>query len=208
MRSTLRRLLPLGLLLGLVGCMPALRPTVAGTADLQPGQAVVVGRVYLNPPFKTGEQKIAWGIGMDLFTKAYLICGDAPWGDKVLPSDDDTSIMAGSIQTPWNQWFFARFDPQPAYIQMLMYYTDVDAQLTGMHTGVTNYRRAYLGAELKLDLKPGDQVVYIGTLVFSRDEFNRLTGLKVYDDLANAMPEIKRRLGGVQVRKALAQKNF
>ncbi len=190
--------------LALGGCMPGVRSMAEGPGDLNSDETVVVGRAYLSPPFRQGEQKIAWGIGMEHFKNAFLAVGEAPWGDQPFPSGDSWGPLKGAVETPFNQWFMARFPRKPFYVQMLMYYPDVEAILTGAHTGVVDQRRAYLPSDLKVDLKPDDQVVFIGTLVYQRNAFNQPMGVKVYGDLKDALPTIRAKLGTDKVRVALA----
>jgi hypothetical protein len=184
--------------------MPSFRPTVSGPGDAAGDEVIVVGRVYLDPPFREGEQKIAWGIGMDFFRNAYLGTGDTPWGRQELPDGDSKGILDDSIQVPFNQWFFARFPKRDFYVRMLMYYPDVESVLTGVHSAVLDQRRAYLVSDLKVDVKPTDSVIFIGTLIYQRDDFNNLKGVKVYGDLKTAASAMQKRLGSSQARVSLA----
>jgi hypothetical protein len=192
----------------LAGCAPSLRPQAAGLDQVGEDEVVVVGRVYLNPPLANGQQKVQWGIGMGFFHHPYLVLGDAPWGDRELPQGSDLKPFNGSVQTDWNQWFFARLPRKDFWVQMLIYFTDVsdDLDCAACHTANFNWQRAYLPVEQRVTVQASDKVLFIGTYVFYRDEFNHPRGVRVYGDLKDAAPLIQARFGGAPVRVALPAK--
>jgi hypothetical protein len=57
----------------------------------------------------------------------------------------------------------------------------------------------------RVDIRPGDRAVYIGTIQYYRDEFFSTEKVVVKDDYAAANAEFQRRFGrGVTLRRALA----
>lgn len=213
MRATFRRrwglAAGLGALALLSACIPpSYRPPVDSLDQVGADEVVVAGRVYLNPPLQKGEQRIQkWGIDMGVFHHAYLRLAERPWGDKDYPEGTALGPLDGSIQTDWNQWFFVRMPRHDFYIQMLTYYTDVSTSLNcaSCHTVASDFRRAYMPADLKVSVQPSDRVIFIGSLVFYRDEFNHPMGLRAIDDLARIQGLVTQRFG-VPARLALPQK--
>ena len=201
--------LALAALAFLPGCGPSFRIPADHMDDVAADEVAVVGRVYLNPPLGKGEQNVQWGIGMDWFRYAYLVLAPGPLGDKELPSSGtDLSPLEGAVQASWNQWFFVRMPRKDFYVQMLAYFTDVTSRLdcASCHTATSNWNRAYLPLDEVVRVRPDDRVLFIGSLVFYRDEFNRPRGVRAVNDVAKAGPYIRARFGSAPLRVALPEK--
>lgn len=54
--------------------------------------------------------------------------------------------------------------------------------VTGGELFVTTTKRAYFPGGLKVDVRPDDRAVYIGTIVYHRDEFFNVTKVTIEDD--------------------------
>ncbi len=189
-------------LLGLSACsIPNIRPEAKNAGDIGQGEVVVVGSVVLDPAMGPDEQVIARGINMDQMKYAALAFGPGPYQGEDEPG---MGVYEGAISVPFGAFFFSKFDPEPITLRMLIYTTSYSVQASGRHNVSSDWRRAFMPANRKLDLRDGDQVVYIGKLVFKRDEFNSPKGLVVLDEYDRALPAIRKRFGhGVKVRKAL-----
>ena len=100
---------------------------------------------------------------------------------------------------PLGQTFFVRSRAAPFYV------------LGGMlilEMGGSRVDRAYFPGGLKVEVKPGDRAVYIGTLRYHRDEFFEVSKTVVVDDYAGASAEFVRRFGdGQGLRKSLMKRN-
>jgi hypothetical protein len=91
------------------------------------------------------------------------------------------------------------------WVQMLIYFTDVTDSLdcASCHSANFNWQRAYLPVEQRVTVQPSDKVIFIGTYVFYRDEFNHARGVRVHGDLKDAAALIQARFGAAPVRVAL-----
>jgi hypothetical protein len=194
----MRRLLVLlALSTALAGCcIPSMRPTVESMDDLGDGQAAVVGKLVMDPPFTENEKDMhtnggAFVIGADRITKnLWVIVGPEKRDPKDQP---EPSEMGGSLETPWNKLFFSRFNAGKNVLQTVIVAMTLD-------------QNAYFPLNLKLDVRQEDEVVYIGTIILKRDDYSNPTGMSVRDDSESATPAIRKKFGSkVKIRKALAK---
>jgi hypothetical protein len=180
-----------------------MRPTVNSIEELGNGQAVVVGRVKLVPPIGKDEV-LTKGIiiGKDrMKNHVFLAVGPKPY---VMEGTPDNSVYEGAIETPWNELFFSRFDSGNQYLQMAMY----TLVMTTSSDGGGDFQRGFLVSNLKLNVKKEDEVVYIGTIVLYRNDFNQLEKVQVLDESDYAYKEIRERFGRkTMIRKALAARS-
>lgn len=59
----------------------------------------------------------------------------------------------------------------------------------------------------KLDIKPSDKAIYIGKIVYKRDDFNSVVDMKLVDDYTNATKQFKKKFGSqTKLRKSLIKK--
>lgn len=200
------RLAALALFMAGMSCcsIPSMRPDIEDFADLCEGCVVVVGRARLDPPLGKDEATIQKGIGTEkLKSTVFLLTGFEPYSKRGEPSNDD---LNDAIEVGWGKLFFSEFDPEPHYLHMGMFWLDLHTVMSGPQ-GRASYSvdsRAYMPANLKLDIRKGDQVVYIGTIKFKRDDFNAPQGLTIIDDSEKDYAKIKERFGNrVRIRKAL-----
>lgn len=74
----------------------------------------------------------------------------------------------------------------------------------GSNTG-RGWSTALLPGHLRVDLRPGDSAVYIGTIQYFRDEFFEITRLVIKDDYERARAGFTKKFGNrVALRRALA----
>ncbi len=65
-------------------------------------------------------------------------------------------------------------------------------------------RKVVFPIRYRLDVKPEDRAIYIGTLRFHRDEFGSVTKVELLDQYEQAMDDYRSRFGnGPRPRKAL-----
>lgn len=197
----LRWLLALGVALLLSACVPATRiKTVAAAADLPPGQTLLVGRIELDPPLAPGEQKLSERYA-GFERTALVILGDEPREMPRLSLGD----LSQRIDAPLGRHFFVAHPSQPFYIlkSWIVMYARIEVQSGANLPADTN---APLHGQFRVDVRPGDRAVYIGTIRYHRDEFFSTTRVEVRDDHAAAQAEFQRRFGpGMSLRKSLAQ---
>jgi len=191
-------------LLSLSGCCmaPTRRTEIEDLSQLKPGQVVVVGRVVLDPPLSRKEQHITKGIGTEEFKgSAVLYFGEQPYTKEEKPGMSD---MNGYVMVPFNGLFYAAFDPWDHYFQMMSYLLDLSMHMSGPQ-GRQSYSTmewAYFPLNRKMTINEGDQVIYIGTVQFKRDDFNSPKGVSFVDHSEYDYGEIKKRFGkNVKIRK-------
>jgi hypothetical protein len=191
-----------GVAAALPGCysiqeLPASELPAAGAR-----QVMVVGRIEVVPQLRRDQDL---RIGNDVFNmkrhlenRAVLVMGaraeaveSPPMGAQILnPTLEETYFLLmrrserflakGSVTMEWS------------------------SQVTGPRTMSVDSVELKFPAPLELDIQPGDQAIYIGTLRLHRDRFHTLLGAEVLDHHAAAQPEFQQRFGAqARLRKAL-----
>ena len=192
-RLTLARFTLAGLLLAMLGaCVGAAREPVDSLSGLGDVETVVVGRIDLVPPLRKDEQKLN-GLGTGRFENKIFLITDEHY--RVLKDEPGMADYAGRIEATLGKNFFVGSDSKPFYILGGMLYLDL---------GGADTNRAYFPGGLKVDLRPGDRAVYIGTIRYHRNEFFEITKAVIVDDYARANAEFKKKYGAkYSLRKAL-----
>lgn len=195
-----RRLGAGALVVLMAGCVPTSRiQSVEKLADVPAEDMVLVGRIELDPPLKQGEQKLSERYA-EFDRLALVIVGDEPRPMDRLALGD----LKQRINAPFGQHFFVNHPAQPFYIlkSWVVMQAEIKVQSPNARTddGV-----APLQGMFRIDVKPGDKAVYIGTIRYHRDEFFGTTRVVVRDDYASANAEFQRRFGrALNLRKSLA----
>jgi hypothetical protein len=200
-RSGPRLLLVLGAALLLAACVPATRiKPVESAAQVPAGQTLLVGRIELDPPLAPGEQKLSERYA-EFDRVALVILGEEPREMERLSLGD----LSQRINAPLGKHFFVAHPSEPFYIlkSWVVMYARIEVQ-SGRSAMPTD-TNAPLHGMFRVDVRPGDQAVYIGTIRYHRDEFFSTTRVVVRDDYAAAQAEFQRRFKGMNLRKSLAQ---
>lgn len=185
----------------LPACVPTSRiKPVQTLAEVQAGETLLVGRIELVPPLKPGEQKLS-----DTYREydrlAVVIVGDVPREMHSLGLGD----LKQRINAPFGQHFFVSHPTQPFYILKSWVVMNAKIEVGSGNAGRPADTTAPLEGIFRVDLRPGDKAVYIGTIRYHRDEFFGTTKVVVGDDYASANAEFQRRYGtGISLRKSLA----
>jgi len=201
--TAVRRLAGVGLLAGallLASCVPTsgIKP-VETLAAVPAGHTMLVGRVELHPALKPGEQKL--GDSYKEFENEALLIVD----DELRPVPEfKRGDLGERIDAPFDRVFFVELPAEPFYI--LKGWVVMDAQIKVVGPGEPpSDPAAPLEGAFRVDIRPGDRAVYIGTIQYYRDEFFSTLKVVVKDDYAAADAEFQRKFGkGVSLRKALA----
>ena len=196
--------LPAGLALAAVLLLPACVPDssirpVDTLSAVSAGETVLVGRVELHPALKPGEQVLGDSY-KEFENEALLIVGD-----ELRPVPEfDRDDLSQRINAPFGRPFFVSLPAKPFYILKGWVIMHAKVEVVGPNTVLPDPAAPLEGA-FRVDLKPGDRAVYIGTLHYYRDEFFSTEKVVVKDDYAAANQEFQRRFGKDAVlRKALA----
>ncbi len=195
------RLAGLGLAAVLLSaCVPTSRiQPVEKLADLPAGEVIVVGRIELDPPLKPGEQKLSPSYA-EYERLALVILGeDLREIDRPALGD-----MRERINATFGTHFFVNHPARPFYILKSWVVMRAEIRVVSPNAR-TDDGVAPLQGIFRVDVKPGDRAVYIGTIRYHRDEFFGTTRVLVRDDYASANAEFQRRFGReLTLRKSLA----
>ncbi len=181
---------------------PTRRNDIEDLSQLKTGQVIVVGRVVLDPALSRKEQHITKGIGTEELKGSAMLY----FGEKAYTKDENPGMsdMNGYVMIPFNGLFFAAFDPWDHYFQMMAYMLDLSMHMSGPQgrASFSTQQWAYFPLNRKMVLNEGDQVIYIGTVEFKRDDFNAPKGVKFVDHSEYDYAEIRKRFGkNVKIRK-------
>lgn len=201
----IRYLLPgalLLLVLSVSGCVGAARPLVAAINEVEQNEVIVVGRIVLDPPLEGGEQTL----DTVSFTRAGLIINPsaANYRNKVTLLTDrenrkitDLSMgdYRGRIEAALGETFYVRAINEPFYVIR----SEIWMSLTGH-----GMEKAVLPSGYRIDLRPGDKAVYIGTIKYHRDEFFGTNKVELIDEYKKEQAAFRVKFGdGIKLRKAM-----
>lgn len=193
MKAASRRAIVVSLAVLCAACAgPALRP-VDRPQDLDGGEVVLVGKVRLTPPLDKDDQVVVGFLPPDIRNKVTMILDD-----RLTPAEDEPSRSdyGGRIEAPLERTFFRARKREPFFIRLGVIVVEATGQ---------GEKKAYLPAGFRVDVRPGDRAVYLGTIHYRRDEFFQIKQVTVEDDYEQARAEFRKKFGSrLALRKALA----
>lgn len=180
-------------LLSLISCAVMPESPITSLMDVPPGKVIIAGRIELHPPLREDEQVLRTSRGEELKNIFILYCGDRPRDlGTNKPGDFD-----GSFAITLEKDYFIPVDRSRAlYIAGGIFYSAYDPHYRVVpHTFSSPFR---------IEVRPDDEAVYIGTIQYYRDDSNNLTAVKIRDDYQWADSQFKERFGTTKsLRKAL-----
>jgi hypothetical protein len=187
----MKRALPAVLCLLAVSCVPSKRRDVDSPTGLGSGEVLIIGRVRLTPPLGQEEQALSWLVS-DWRGKIMVVVGDGP---TPIPLPFRTSEYSGRIEAPADREFSVALPSRSFSIRGCV----VPLDLSG---GPAD--QALLPGGFRVDIRPDDVALYLGTIHYRRDEFWNITRVDVEDDYDRVLSECRKRWGdSVPLRKAL-----
>ena len=178
------------LLLVLTGCMGSAKTAIDSFDDVGDNEVLIVGRVELAPPLEKGEQKLENMIGAGMVRDKLLLLTDERW--RRLADEPGRGDHHGRIEAVFDRTFFVLSKNKPFYILIGELWLD-------------GADKVYFPAGLKINIRPADKAVYIGTLRYQRDEFFHFPRYGVIDDYEQAKAEFRKKFGNrYPLVKALA----
>jgi len=186
------RLLPAALLcLAAVSCVPSKRREVDSPSDLGSGEVLLVGRIKLSPPIDKDEQRLP-GIVSDWRGRVMVFIGDT---FTPLERPFPGSGYKNRIEAPPDREFSVAVPARSFAIRGGVVPLKLDEPPTD---------EALLPGGFRVDLRPGDTAVYIGTIHYHRNEFWQITKVVVEDDYDRVRNDCLRRWGpSAPLRKAI-----
>lgn len=175
----------------LASCVPAKRREAAAPSELGSGEVLLVGRVKVTPAIAKDEQRLP-GIAED-------------WRGQVMVFIGET---AAPLERPWKGWSYKNRIEAPPDREFSV---AVPAASFFVRGGVVPLKldapptdEAFLPGGFRVEIRPGDRAVYIGTIHYHRDEFWQITKVEVEDDYERVRADCERRWGGSDsLRKAV-----
>ncbi|HEX2669142.1 MAG TPA: hypothetical protein VHP13_12280 [Gammaproteobacteria bacterium] len=183
----------------LAACVPesSIKP-VDQPAALEADRVVLVGKVELHPALRPGEQKL--GDSYREFADEALLVVDA--GPRPV-YEFSRGDLKSRIDAPFGKLFYVQAPAEPFYILKGWVVMNAEVKVMGPNE-IPPDPAAPLEGMFRVDVRPGDKAVYIGTIQYYRDEFFSTEKVVVKDDYAAASKEFQKRFGGLTLRKSLA----
>jgi hypothetical protein len=188
----------------LTGC--GVIPTFHGEADAVAApaadQVLLVGRIDLVPALRPDEQTLRVGSIDPFDTEGKLRQRAILFLDDQRPPE---RRQTGHVMNPrLGEWFVVAVPRTQRFVADAAVFMSYEPQMLGRRQARVNSAQLLLPALFELDIRPGDQALYIGSWRVWRDEFHQVTRLQVGQDLAAARAVLDRRTGGrVTLRTAL-----
>lgn len=183
-------------------CMlPTLRRQADKPADIKEGEVIIVGKVEYDPPFTDKTQNLQ--PGYDFYKNMiFLLCGQELKylsNNSMLPGSGD---FEGAISAYHGEPFYAVSLPEPFYVVAAGFYKNIYTTY-GYNSSTTHYESVASPASFRIDLRPGDRAVYVGTIRYYRDNFFDIKKIQIIDEYDREMPAFRRAFGNIPLRKAL-----
>ncbi len=181
------------LLVAACSSLPGPQAQVSGPMSVPPDMVVIVGKIELHPPLQPGEQMLRTRTGEEFRDAFILYAGDTLTDlDKGPPAS-----FAGSFLTTLDEEFFIKIDRMPVFhVSGGLFYTVYDPP--------AHIVAPIFASHFMINILPGDDAVYIGTIQYYRDEKNQLRSVMIRDDYGWAKKQFEERFGVTRtLRKSL-----
>lgn len=198
-------LLPIGVLLPVfltTGCMGPAMPLATSLKELENDEVIVVGKIVIDPPFEAGEQKMKT---VSYSSEGLMINPVANhYRNKVLLlvdkqnrriADPPLGDYKGRIEAELGETYYARARREPFYV--------VRSEIW-MNMRSIGIEKMVVPAGYRVDIRPDDRAVYLGTILYHRDEFFSAENVEVIDEYKKESVAFRGKFGeGIKLRKAI-----
>jgi hypothetical protein len=158
-------------LLVVTGCLGPRMVQHATDLHTAGSKIVVIGKFELWPPVVPElEQNTRWNVIGDERILNTLIMATGPT-DTPVDSSFNGSGWQASIESQWGRPFMVELERQTTWLKGGMMQLDVMQQ-----------DRLWFPGGLYFDIPAGAKAVYIGTLRYTRNDFNTIVNMEVLDD--------------------------
>src|ERR1035437_9069695 len=176
------------------------RQGIISRASLTPHKIVLVGKVEFDPPMPDTKQELNCPWPSYFRNLMWMVCKNELRGldypDKLFPTSPD---FGGRIVAPLGETFYVLTDAdRPFYILAGVIYMSI----YNYGSGGRYYSSIYPGSFF-INIKPGDEAVYIGTIRYHRDNFCGLKKVEIIDEYDREMPQFRVRFGAMKLSKAV-----
>ena len=170
----------------------------ASSYGSSPDSIIIVGKMELIPPVDVeNEQLTHWNAPGDdvILNKVFMFTSPDP--TPVDANDLRRSDLKNSIAALWGETFFLESKRERTYLRAGMMI--LDSQSTD---------RIWFPGGYYYDTPKGANAIYIGTLRYTRDDFNAIKKVELIDEYNSASKQIKKKFGpNAQLTKVLLKKS-
>lgn len=137
------------------------RSQIETITDVKKNEVILVGKIVFNPPLRKEEQHITTMFFKNHYINTFMLSA----GNNYDVIRDGSHDFSEAYMTKLGETYYITADnKKPFYMSGGFFYTYMD----GRASETTSYE---LKGGIKLQPKPTDKALYIGTITFVRDEF-------------------------------------
>lgn len=151
--------------------------------DLKAGasEVVVIGKIELVPPINAElEQRRYWNVIGEERMLTHLLMATGRENRPVNTSKFDGADFQNSLEAAWGVPFMVKAPRQRTFLNGAVTYLDVRHQ-----------ERLWFPGGYYFDVPNGAKAVYIGTLRYHRNDFNRITKVEIVDERQDIAAALK-----------------
>lgn len=189
----MKKILSLVLCLALQAC--ALPRFMPAAADLKAGESevIVIGKVELVPPLNPKlEQKTHWNAIGDKRILDHVMVATAGEFRPVATSKFEAADFQNTLEVQWGVPFMMKVPRQRTYVNGAVVHLDMLTQ-----------ERLWFPGGYFFDVPKDAAAVYIGTLRYHRNDFNKITKVEVVDERKDVISVLKAGASPSEVRPSL-----
>ena len=176
-----------------VATVAAPRKPITSFKKLRQDETVVVGRVEMVPAFGEYGQRLRGPMSGKFENKIFMMAEPEYYE---LTEEPGMGEFKGRIDATFGEEFHVKSSNQPFYFIAGMFYLSLGQ---GSMPEI-----AYFPGGFKVDIRPTDKAIYIGTLRYHRNEFFEVTNIEVIDEYERVKAEFVHQFGTEhELRKAL-----
>jgi hypothetical protein len=196
--------LALIVLLTIPACIGPMLPYADSAGSVESDETVIAGKIVISPPLDESEQTLTTirshgccitqiNPSADRYKNKIILLTDTKPRSIQEPEFSD---YAGRIEAPIGDVFYVRAkNGKSLYVNRSEILMDVNGG---------GAEKAVLPSGYKIDIRPGDRAVYIGTIKYYRDEFFTVHRVEIIDDYERVNAAFRKKFGRKLVlRRAL-----
>lgn len=174
---------------------------ITSFAEVPAGYVLLVGKIELDPPLRPTEVEL--DISNDVFNTEEMMANRAIIGlsDRANVTVEKSGFL---INPELGQTYFFAVPRERAHMLGGYITVSFDARANGPRDVIVSQGKVLVPGGIRYEFRPGDDVVYVGTLRLERGPFNDVTKAEVIDEYDIANRDLEARLGaGRSMRNTL-----
>lgn len=178
---------------GLTGC--AGLSELESTNTLGSSEIVLTGRIELDPPLRADEQELHM-LGSGRYRNKLLVVVGDEYIDLREPGFD---ALRNAAVVTLGEDFHIRVPRRATLV-----YSGGSILMGADKRGRVDY--LHLPGKVKFHTRPGDEAIYLGTIKYTRDDFNGISDVNVIDQHTQSQQAFKQAFGkSLRSRKAVLE---